>query len=249
MTRRQASAAGPGFTGTRNISEASIVSEVVADDGRLGDFLRAREAAEPSPPQWVGSELRQALAAITAVPAYVVGRRLDVLAWNDLARVLVADFPALEQPGRNMTRLVFLDPTARYVFPQWEHKARETVAYLRRDFGRHPDDEVLAELVEELSAGSEDFRRLWADHVVGARTRGRKCFGHPMTGDFELDYISLRAPDDPDLALVVYSAAPGSAGAAALRVLAPYAAEYAAEAAGGDAEGHGEPEDAASGRR
>lgn len=169
--------------------------------------------------QRVGPELRQALAAITGVPAYVVGRRLEVLAWNDLARVLVADFPALTRAERTMPHLVFLDTAARDVFPDWEHKARETVAHLRLDAGRHPGDPELAALIDELSDRSDDFRRLWADHDVRARTRGRKRFRHPLTGEFELDYISMKAPDDPDLALVIYSAPPGGAAECALRTL------------------------------
>ncbi|MGI8329997.1 helix-turn-helix transcriptional regulator [Actinomadura scrupuli] len=179
----------------------------------------AMTAGRPARAQRVGPELRQALAAITAVPAYVVGRRLDVLAWNDLARTLVADFPALPPAGRNMPRLVFLDPASREIYPDWEHKARETVAHLRLDAGRHPGDPLLAALVDELSAIA-DFRRLWADHNVRGRTRGRKHFRHPRTGELALDYVSLRAPDDPDLALIIYSAAPGTAAEGALRSLA-----------------------------
>jgi transcriptional regulator with XRE-family HTH domain len=182
--------------------------------------LAAPAQADLAPTQQVGPELRQALAAITSVPAYVVGRRLDVLAWNDLARTLVIDFPAQTPAERNMARLTFLDPVARDVFPDWEHKARETIANLRLDAGRHPNDPQLAELIDELSEGSDDFRRLWADHDVRGRTRGRKHFRHPLTGELALDYISMRAPDDPDMALIIYSAPPGSEAEDCLRLLA-----------------------------
>jgi hypothetical protein len=211
----------------RNVS--TDVLDAVARTLRLDDDERIHlhNLAVPSQAghgsaqaQRVGPELRQALAAITAVPAYVVGRRLDVLAWNDLARTLIVDFPARTLAQRNMARLTFLDPVAAEVFPDWEHKARETVGYLRLDAGRHPGDPVLAKLVDELSRGSHDFRRLRADHHVRARTRGHKRFRHPLTGELVLDYISMRAPDDPDLALIIYSAAPGSDAEGRLRLLA-----------------------------
>ncbi len=115
----------------------------------------AASRKRPSRPQRVGPELRQALEALAAVPAYIIGRRLDILAWNDLARQLIADFPALPAAERNMARLVFLDEASRDLYPDWQTKARDTVANLRYDAGRHPDDPQLASLVGELSLGQQ----------------------------------------------------------------------------------------------
>ncbi|RJO76962.1 XRE family transcriptional regulator [Nocardia panacis] len=172
----------------------------------------------PSRPQQVGSELRQALDALSSVPAYIIGRRLDVLAWNEQARLLIADFPTLAAAERNMARLVFLDEASRDLYPDWETKARDTVANLRFDAGR-PDDPRLAGLVGELSLASSDFRRLWASHTVHAKTRGRKRFRHPQIGELALDYVAMRAPDDPDMTMMIYSAPTGSAAAANLQLL------------------------------
>ncbi len=174
----------------------------------------------PSRPQRVGPELQQALTALGGVPAYIIGRRLDVLAWNDLACRLVADFPALAATERNMARLVFLDESARDLYPDWETKARDTVANLRYDAGRHPGDPQLAGLVGELSLVSADFRKLWASHTVRAKTRGCKRFHHPQIGELALDYIAMRAPDDPDMTMMIYSAPPGSAAETDLGLLA-----------------------------
>lgn len=178
----------------------------------------------PGRPQQVRPEMRQALEALSAVPAYIIGRRLDVLAWNELARLLIADFPALPSTERNMARLVFLDEAAHDLYPDWETKARDTVANLRFDAGRHPDDPQLATLVGELSLHSPDFRRLWADHNVRGKTRGRKRFAHPRLGELALDYVAMRAPDDPDMTMMIYSAPIGSDAAAALHLLASLAA-------------------------
>ncbi|WP_328392123.1 helix-turn-helix domain-containing protein [Nocardia sp. NBC_00416] len=178
----------------------------------------------PSRPQRVGPEMRQALEALAAVPAYIVGRRLDILAWNELARALVADFPGLPKAERNMARLVFLDEAARDLYPDWQTKARDTVANLRYDAGRHPDDPQLAALIGELSLVSDEFRRLWAEHDVHAKTRGRKRFRHPQIGELALDYVAMRAPDDPDMTMMIYSAPADSAAAADLRLLAALAA-------------------------
>lgn len=90
----------------------------------------------------------------------------------------------------------------------------------RLDAGRHPDDPQLATLVGELSLGSVDFRRLWADHNVRGKTRGRKRFNHPQLGELALDYVAMRAPDDPDMTMMIYSTPPGSEAATTLQLLA-----------------------------
>ena len=173
----------------------------------------------PDRPQRVGAEMYQTLQALSDVPAYVVGRRLDVLAWNEPAHLLVADFATLPAAVRNMARLVFLDDAAKGLYPDWESKARDTVSNVRFDAGRHPDDPRLASLVGELSLGSDDLRRLWADHNVRGRTRGRKQFAHPLIGELTLDYVAMRAPDDPDMTMMIYSASAGSDADASLRLL------------------------------
>ncbi len=123
-----------------------------------------------------------------------------------------------------MARLVFLDDASRDLYPDWESKARDTVANLRYDAGRHPDDPRLASLVGELSLASSDFRCLWAAHNVHAKTRGRKRFRHPRIGELALDYVAMRAPDDPDMTMMIYSAPTGSETARDLQLLAALAA-------------------------
>ncbi|WP_326819663.1 helix-turn-helix domain-containing protein [Streptosporangium sp. NBC_01756] len=213
----------------RNVSSEvlSAVADALGLDADERAYLNnlAKPAAarrRPARPQKVGLELRQALEALVTVPAYIIGRRLDVLAWNELARLLVADFPALPAAERNMARLVFLDETAKDLYPDWQTKARDTVSNLRFDAGRHPDDPELAALVGELSLRSADFRRLWADHAVHGKTRGRKRFAHPLLGELALDYVAMRAPDDPDLTMMIYSAPSGSEAAASLHLLASF---------------------------
>ncbi|MFC4118566.1 helix-turn-helix domain-containing protein [Nonomuraea zeae] len=197
--------------------------------GHLHNLAKpASTRKRPSRPQQVGPELRQALDALAGVPAYIIGRRLDILAWNDLARALITDFAALPAAERNMARLVFLDEAAKDLYPDWLTKARDTVANLRLDAGRHPDDPQLAGLVGDLSLRSPDFRRLWADHNVRGRTRGRKRFAHPQLGELALDYVAMKAPDDPDLTLMIYSAPPGSDAATSLRLLSSLTAPAAA---------------------
>lgn len=185
-------------------------------------LAQARETRTPSgeeSPQRVRPMLQRLLREITNLPALVMGRRMDVLSWNPGACGLFGDYAALERAERNIARITFLDPASRRLYADWTSCARENVAFLRLDAGRHPGDAHLARLIEELSEKSDDFRRWWAEHPVQDKTSGIKRFHHPLVGDLELSYETLRPVDDPDQALITYSAAPGSPSEDALRML------------------------------
>lgn len=106
----------------------------------------------PARPQPVRPEFQQLLDAMENVPAYVIGRRLDVIAWNRLGSALAGDFAALPPDHRNMAWQVFLDPAARELYLDWEGKAADVVGILRLDAGRDPDDPRLTSLIGELSS-------------------------------------------------------------------------------------------------
>lgn len=155
-------------------------------------------------------------------PAFVLGRRLDVLAYNRLTERLGADFMALPAAERNQARFVFLDPRARELYKNWTTVAAETAAMLRLDAGRHPDDPALSALVEDLSIHSEEFRRYWSDHKVGRWTTGTKVYRHPLVGDITVTYQALTPADDPDQMLFIYDTEPGSPSETSLHLLAQW---------------------------
>ena len=164
---------------------------------------------------------------LTGVPAMVLGRRMEVLAWNPLAAALYTDFAALPPAHRSITWLTFLDPTIRAMFQNWDEVVRDCVSYLRMDAARYPGDPKLAALVGELSVKDPDFRRWWADHRVRAHEHGRKTLLHPIAGPMTLDYQTMDIRESTDQTLVVYTAEPDSRSAEALRFLATWAATAA----------------------
>ncbi|MFK4144156.1 helix-turn-helix domain-containing protein [Streptomyces sp. NPDC004065] len=175
--------------------------------------------------QQVRSSLRQLLDTMDGVPAYVVGRRAEVLAWNRMAAAVFGDWSRMPAQERNWARMVFLDTASQDLFVDWEQKAIDVVSALRLEAGCYPDDPRLSALVGELSVKSEDFRRLWATHDVKERTHGLKRLRHPLVGELELLYESFRLAGDADQSLVVYHAEPGSPSAEALRLLASWGAD------------------------
>ncbi|WP_407287538.1 helix-turn-helix domain-containing protein [Streptomyces sp. BP-8] len=161
--------------------------------------------------QTVRPEVRQLLDAMdTTVPAMVIGRGLDILAFNTLGGRVAFDLEELAPDRRNSALLVFLHPEARALHPDWEAKAVEVVGNLRADSGRHPDDVRICEVVNELLAHSAEFRRIWESQSVRECLRGTKRILHPEVGELDVTFESFRLSTDEDQSLVTYTAARGS---------------------------------------
>ncbi|MFG2949876.1 MmyB family transcriptional regulator [Streptomyces adustus] len=197
--------------------------------GKSADRPRRRSAQRPRP-HW-----RPLLDQLTASPAIVLGRYMDILAWNSLASALITDFSKIPAAQRNYVRLAFLDPAVRSLFDDWETTGRDCVAFLRMEAAQSPTDARLAALVGELSVQDADFRRWWASHDVALKTGGTKLLHHPVAGDLTLDWEMLTSATDPDQQLMVMTANPGTPSHQALSFLTSWTEETHAQAASGNA--------------
>ncbi|MEV4561055.1 helix-turn-helix transcriptional regulator [Kitasatospora sp. NPDC049285] len=206
-----------------------------AEREHLADLLARPAVARRAPqsPQRVRPGLYLMLQTLESVPAFVIGRRTDVLAANRLAREVLTDFDALPATRRNLARYYLLEPEARERVGDWQRIAAETVAMLRLEAGRHPDDRRLADLVGELTLKSPEFSTWWHDHSVLRRTHGSKTYRHPLVGELRFSYESFAVPGDSEQTLCVYNPEPGSATAEALRLLADWTAPTAPTATAG----------------
>ncbi|MER5529474.1 helix-turn-helix transcriptional regulator [Streptomyces sp. NPDC002677] len=184
----------------------------------LAETAPTRPARRPGPPE-VAPHLRQLLATMPDVPAMVLDRRMDVLAWNGAAAALLTDFTAVPPAERNLIRLTFLDETFRALYADWPRAARECVAVLRMEAGRTPHDPALTALIAELTTQDRDFRTWWATHQVRGPRQLTKTYRHPVAGPLTLDVQQFSVDTHPDQQLIAYTAEPDSASYEALRFL------------------------------
>lgn len=143
-------------------------------------------------------------------PAFVIGPRTEILAWNAMGAALITDFQAIPQEQRYYIRLLVTDPRMRQLYADWDGVTRLAVEQMRRLNARNPEDPLLVELVAELSAVDDDFARWWASHEVAPRTGGVKLLRHPLVGELELEWSALTWNADPDVQVVVWTAPPGT---------------------------------------
>jgi hypothetical protein len=160
------------------------------------------------PPEGVSPRLQRLLDSLEFIPAYVKTATWDVVAWNRAATVVLTDYGALAPEGRNILRIVFLNPHVRAKQPDWEGVARFAVAAFRGDAARAGAAKNVTALVEELCRLSPEFEAMWRDQDV-RRTYDEhpKKVRHPRAGLISLEYSSFAVDGRPDLGMVVYNPA------------------------------------------
>jgi transcriptional regulator with XRE-family HTH domain len=177
-------------------------------------ILAGRQPPSPRPntPERVEAPLRHTLTSLTIQPAYVMGRRWDVLAWNRAAEVVFADYGALEGDARNVMHLLFTDLVHRRLLVDWEGLARVALGRFRAESAKYIGDPDFDRLIALLTAASPQFRAWWPERDVIRQLSGIKTVRHPIVGGMTFEHMSFSIDDGSDMKLIVYTplAAQGS---------------------------------------
>jgi transcriptional regulator with XRE-family HTH domain len=152
----------------------------------------------------VPDSLRRMLDALD-LPAYITGRRWDVLAWNAAAEEIFS-FGKIAQSDRNVLLSMLTNPKMRKLFgASWADEARRMVALFRSTHDIWAGDPAFVSLLERLRQGSPEFLAWWGAHDVRSPVSGRKVLDHVKKGQLHFEYASFQANDDPALKLVIYT--------------------------------------------
>lgn len=195
----------------RDVQPSAATIDALADALRLTDLERAHlralgRGAGPGPfgREAVPDTIRR-LVLQFASPAYVTGRRFDLLAWNAPAAALFTDFERLPELERNILLYVLTDPSARRLFgATWFEECRRMVGQFRVAHDLRAGDPSFAQLVDRLSHGNPHFVDWWRAHDIRGVSGGRKSLDHPERGLLQFDYATFQANDDPGLKLTIY---------------------------------------------
>jgi transcriptional regulator with XRE-family HTH domain len=145
------------------------------------------------------------LLASFAHPAYVTGRRWDLLAWNRAAADVLR-FDELAGTERNILVFMFATPLARELFGvAWSDEARRMIALFRMTYDLWADDAAFIDLVARLTHASADFARWWVKHDVRIGVAGEKVLHHRERGAERYAYATFQSNDDAALKLAIYS--------------------------------------------
>jgi transcriptional regulator with XRE-family HTH domain len=170
-------------------------------------ILNDRSLPEPRPtgPERVEQPLLRMLDSLTSQPAYVLGRRWDVLAWNRAAELLFGDYGELDGDHRNIMHIVFANKAHRKLLIDWGEVARTALAMFRADSARYAGDADFERLIGTLMRVSPEFRELWPRQDVLRSLGSYKRIKHPVAGRMTFEYTSFEVTGQADMKLIVYT--------------------------------------------
>ena len=138
-------------------------------------------------------------------PAYITGKRWDILAWNGAA-VRLFGFDVLPEGQRNILLFVIASPAAKELFgTTWEVEAKRMVSLFRAEYDVWAGDPSFEDLIAQCRAACPQFEDWWTSHDIGAPVSGTKHLHHPLEGHHRYAYSTFYSTDDPALKLALYS--------------------------------------------
>jgi transcriptional regulator with XRE-family HTH domain len=176
---------------------------LLADQQHVIDIHISNEQVSPA--------LRRVLDALNPVPAYIVGRRWDYLAWNAAAEHLLLLSTPVPPYEYNAVWRIFANPLSRpFYAPRWEQVAQKILAEFRTDSVRYIDEAWFKSLIDDLQHVSPEFREWWPRHDVRGRTEVRKDIEHPVMGSLMFEHTTLQVPTQPEIKMMIETPIPGT---------------------------------------
>ncbi|WP_189026731.1 helix-turn-helix transcriptional regulator [Nocardia rhizosphaerihabitans] len=165
----------------------------------------------------VPAALRSVLDALAPTPAFALGPRANVLAWNSAWEDLAAPLGLLDDPDQvNLAVWTFRHPLARTTVTDWAQFADYLADQLARTRLRRPDDERIAAIIAFLCTEPE-FARRWQPHRLAEDIPSLLGFEHPSRGTLTFTVQTLSA--DRDQQVVIWLPREAAARAPELRLV------------------------------
>jgi transcriptional regulator with XRE-family HTH domain len=128
------------------------------------------------------------------VPALVITRRWDLVAWNSRTARVFRDYSTVPDAERNLLRIILTDEKYQSDALAFDHICRKLLGEFRVDFGRYAGDPAFEALVAELMQVVPDFERHWKEVEV-CEVKGGTVVQHDELGELSFDRVSY-VPED-----------------------------------------------------
>jgi hypothetical protein len=141
-------------------------------------------------------------------PAYLHGPRLDLIASNEAAKLVI---PGLVGE-QNILRSLLIGRGSLNKNAEWEAQTQRWIALFRASWARYAEHPSFKALVAELTDTSPHFRDWWPQREVGRQPVVTLDRDLPGVGWVKLERTAFEMSARPDLTLVVFTPVdPGSA--------------------------------------
>ncbi|MFF0781364.1 helix-turn-helix transcriptional regulator [Streptomyces sp. NPDC003720] len=183
-----------------NGEEHDYLLTLASEDGRTSATV---------PTNGVPPTLQRILDSQLPHPAFALGPRFNILAWNQARTVVYGDLAATTPSHRHLLRLFFSDHM-RELIQNWEPSARSILAEFRSATGLYVHEPWFTTLVHELSECSADFRAWWRQHEIGRQRVTTREVRHPLVGRMMLEETALLVDDRSGRRVILETPQPGT---------------------------------------
>src|SRR5260221_2929758 len=151
--------------------------------------------------------LQAVLDALGTNPAYLIDYRFNLVAWNASACRVFGDFSLLSERERNRIWHLFVHPSSRQLYVNWEQAAHHAAMHFRAAYDQYIGDAWFEHFLTDLQQKSPEFRTLWAQHNVKAECSfyQEKELNHPQVGRLFLSRTVLILAVYPPLQLGTFT--------------------------------------------
>ena len=161
----------------------------------------------------ISPQLQHVLDRLEYTPAYIIGRRWDILGWNSAVTLVNGDPNEFQGIERNCLWQLFLG-SMRTAIVDWENHAKAGIARFRISEAKYSDCFCpwVNDLIETLQEASPEFRKLWQEYDVDYCSSGIEHLEHSTYGLLSFEYNSFSIADHNynDLKLITYVPQPGT---------------------------------------
>ena len=161
----------------------------------------------------ISPQLQRVLDRLEYTPAYIIGRRWDILGWNEATAIVFGDFSQLEGIERNCLWQTFLG-SMRKTMVDWSQHAKAELDTFRASQARYArySCKWIEKFVETLKLESSEFKSWWQKHDVQDWDSGIKHFDLPLHGRLSFEHNAFQIADRSfnDLKLVTYVPLPNT---------------------------------------
>ena len=161
----------------------------------------------------ISPQLQRVLDRLECTPAYIIGRRWDILGWNTPATLVYSDPAKLTDLERNCLWQIFLGPM-RSIIVNWEEHAKAEIAKFRTSQVWYGDRYCpwVENLVETLKQASPEFKQWWSEYEISDWNSGIKHLKHPVYGLLSFEHNTFKIADRNyyDLKLITYVPLPNT---------------------------------------
>jgi transcriptional regulator with XRE-family HTH domain len=164
----------------------------------------ALEHAPRPPREQVPKEVLTVVHALT-IPAFVVGRSGERLAYN-LAANALCDLDYARDT--NFVRGLFTSELRAFIV-NWQDFTKHMVALFRKRTAQSRADPAVAEIVDVLTRRSPEFREWWMESRLAEVNAYDFVCNHPFVGPLSFEYGCFGVLEDPDLVMIALASERG----------------------------------------